>query len=468
MSSGPISPSPSLGSAPSATKARRSAFARLAAVYFTAFLACALAFAGGAYQIVRLKNQERVEALIEADREAILDKIGEGPAELRIGKATAIVLARSARPDGQRRYRLDQDDRRVVGDIPAGARFRSRGAGLIQTEVADVKGQSHQVFAQAVGLGGGATLYVGRAMDDQIDEVARIALLSLLLAALSAFVVGPWASRRILRQVQAINEACDRVRGGDFEARAPGETAGDEFGALARHINAMLERIGGLVSGLRDVSNRVAHDLRTPMARLKTDLESAARAETLEEARALAGAAAAETDEILQTFEALLDIAEAEAGSDEGLEPIFLDDAAQAAVDLYEAVAEDRGVRVRFEKTRTPILGERSLVMRLAANLIDNAIKFSPPDGEVCVVVRAEGDDAVLLVQDRGPGVPESERELVLRRFARGTGASQTRGYGLGLPLVAAVAKRHGADLRLEDAGPGLRVRVAFERFGAG
>ena len=465
MSSGPISPSPARGVAPSPGRSRRSAFARLAAVYFTAFLACALVFAGGAYQIVRLKNLERVEALIEADREAILDKIGEGPAELRIGKATAIVLARSSRADSQRRYRLDQDNRRVVGDIPADAKFRARGDGLIETRISASRNQPNRVFAHAVALGGGATLYVGRTLDDQIDEVARIALLSLLLAALSAFVVGPWASRRILRQVQAINDACDRVRGGDFEARAPGEAAGDEFGALARHINAMLERIGGLVSGLRDVSNRVAHDLRTPMARLKTDLESASRAETLEEARALAGAAAAETDEILQTFEALLDIAEAEAGSDEGLEPMFLDDAAQAAVDLYEAVADDRGVRVRFEKARTPILGERSLVMRLAANLIDNAIKFSSPEGEVRIVVGARDGDAVLVVEDHGPGVPEGEREMVLRRFARGSGAARTRGYGLGLPLVAAVAKRHGADLTLEDAGPGLRVTVRFQAF---
>lgn len=450
---------------PTASGSRRSAFVQLAAVYAAAFGFCALLFVGGAVELVRLKNVERIEALIAADREAVLDKVGDGPPELRLGKATAIVLARSARRDEQRVYRVEQNGRWLAGALRAPLAPPPGGAGLASARVATPSGAERDVRASRTDLGGGAALYIGRLVDDPSGELARVAGGAFLFAALSAFLVGPWASRRILRRVQAINEACDKVRIGDLAARAPGEETGDEFGALAGHVNAMLARIAALVLGLRDVSNRVAHDLRTPMARLKSDLEAAARAETLEEARALAGAAAVETDEILQTFEALLDITEVEAGSDGGLEPVRLDESAASAVDLYQAVAEDRGVTLRFSPEPAAILGERTLIVRLAANLIDNAIKFSPPGGEVRVVVTASGEECLLIVEDSGPGVPPEERESVMRRFSRGAGSSQTPGHGLGLALVAAVAKRHGAKVKLEDAQLGLRVRVVFRRF---
>ena len=156
-----------------------------------------------------------------------------------------------------------------------------------------------------------------------------------------------------------------------------------------------------------------------------------------------------------------------EAGSDGGLEPVRLDEAAASAVELYQAVAEDRGVSLRFSPEPAPILGERSLIVRLAANLIDNAIKFSPPGGEVRVMVGVSGEDCLLVVEDSGPGIPEAERETVMRRFSRGSTSGGVAGHGLGLALVAAVAKRHGAKVGMEDVRPGLRVRVAFRRFSA-
>lgn len=445
---------------------RRSAFVQLAAVYAAAFAICALLFVGGAAELVRLKNLERAEALIAADREAVLDKIGDGPPELRIGKAVAIVLARTSRRDDPRAYLVEQDGRRLAGDLVQPDR-RAGSNGLLRARVATPDGRRPTALASRTDLGGGGVFYIGRQTEDRAGELIRIAAGAFLFAALSGLVVGPWASRRILRRVSAVNEACDRVKAGDFNARAPGEETNDEFGALAGHVNAMLERIGTLVVGLRDVSNRIAHDLRTPMARLKTDLQAAAKATSLEEARSLAGAAAAETDEILQTFEALLDIAEVEAGSDGGLEPVRLDEAAASAVDLYQAVAEDRGVALRFSPEPAPILGERTLIVRLAANLIDNAIKFSPPGSQVRVMVGAAGEECLLVVEDCGPGIPESERETVMRRFSRGAGSSATPGHGLGLALVAAVAKRHGAKIALQDVAPGLRVRVTFRRFNA-
>ena len=457
MSSDPT-PDPGPGRRPS-----RSAFLGLAAVYAAAFALCALLFVAMASQIVGAKNKERAEALIAADLEAISDKVGEGPAELKAAKAIAIVLARSDRPEDPRLYQLEQGRQVIAGNIPAGARLAPDGTGHLKVSLPS--GEHRRGLVVREDLGGGAVLYVGRRVDDPGGDLALVAGGALLFAAVCAFVVAPLASRRILRRVSAINESLDRVRVGDLTARAPGAEAGDEYGALAGHVNAMLGRISSLVAGLRDVSNRIAHDLRTPMARLKSDLEKAARAETLEEARALAGAAAAETDEILQTFEALLDIAEVEAGSDGELSPMRLDEAAASAVDLYEAVAEDRQVKLAFDREAAPILGERSLIVRLAANLLDNAIKFSPPGGTVRIAARSDGDECVLMVEDHGSGVAEAEREAVMNRFARGSAAASTPGHGLGLALVAAVAKRHGAVVALTDADPGLRVTVRFRAF---
>jgi len=312
-------------------------------------------------------------------------------------------------------------------------------------------------------------VYVGQrfAMAEVERRLLNVAAMVLGLACLAAVLLGLLVSRRMLRRVEAVNAACDRVRQGDLTARAAGDEADDEFGALSRHVNGMLEQINALVLGLRDVSNRIAHDLRTPIARLKADLERAAAAPDLETAQAGAEAAATETAAILETFQALLDIAEAEAGADGGLQPIRLDEAAQGAVDLYEAVAEEAGVTLAAELEPAPLLGEPSLIVRLAANLVDNAIKFSPPGGRVTVRTVRAGGDVVLSVADQGPGIPPQERQAVLRRFVRAEATRATPGHGLGLALVAAVAKRHGAKIRMDDTvpGPGLTISVTFKAF---
>lgn len=427
-----------------AQRGRRSAIWRLIGVFALCFALAALVFTGGAYALIKSKNEQRLSALIEADMDAVLDKIADRDPQKVEAKAIALVLARTARPEDPRRYALARNGLPIAGTSqPATrlARYRTLAPGLELT-----------VDRRDTGLS------VGR-------EMVGVAALALLFATVGAFVVGPMASRRLLARVDAINRACDQIRGGDLSTRAPGSDVDDEFGALARHVNAMLERTDQLVVGLRDLSNRVAHDLRTPMARLKSDLELAARADTLEEARKRAALAAVETDEILQTFEALLDIAEAEAGSNAGFLPLDLGDAVQSAVELYRAVAEDRGVDLHLDRVAAPILAERLLLVRLAANLIDNAIKFSPPGGKVVVSVKPIGPDAILSVTDEGPGVPAAERDAVLQRFVRGTQAQPTAGYGLGLALVAAVAKRHGARLSLTDLGPGLKVSVGFRTF---
>lgn len=417
-------------------------------------------FAIGSVLLVRAADRDRAAALIETDIAETLDKLGSVPA-MRRERARAIVLARTAL-GGDRLYRL-----MIEGEAPAGldpgVRFVREGAWLESSDP--------PALARVVTVAPGARLLVGRRLV-QGQLTRRLTLVGTAvfgIAMLLAVLVGLLASRELRRRVDALNDACDRVRAGDFAARAPVDPAGDEFAVLGAHVNAMLERIDTLVTGLRDVSNRIAHDLRTPVARLKTSIEQAAAAQALPEARTLAGAAAAETDEILQTFEALLDIAEVEAGSTEGLSPIRLDEAVASALDLYESVAEASGVALESALIPVVILGEKMLVVRLAANLIDNAIKFSAAaegGGRVGVAVTVHGDEATLSVRDNGPGIPGEERERVLGRFQRGRATQQVAGHGLGLALVNAVAKRHGARLAIADSGPGLAVSVTFDTFG--
>lgn len=415
-------------------------------------------FAGGSALLVRAADRDRAIALIDTDVAETLDKIGRDPATRR-DRAFAIVLARSAIADDDRLYRLTERGRIVAG-LPASVTFRREGTLYESGTPAGL--------ARRIAIDADTDLWIGRRLVQGAltRRLLTIGGIVLAIALLVAGIVGVVATRELTRRVSAINAACDRVRGGDFAARAPGDGRDDEFSALARHVNDMLERIDSLVAGLRDVSNRIAHDLRTPVARLRSSVEGVASADTLDEAQALAGVAAGETDDILQTFEALLDIAEVEAGSTGGLAPMRLDEAVAAAVDLYASVAEARTIRLSTRLDPVTILGEKMLVIRLAANLIDNAIKFSPEGSTVEVAASATHGTALLSVRDAGPGIPVEERDVVLGRYQRGSAVRHVAGHGLGLALVTAVAKRHGARVELDQADPGLEVTVRFKVFG--
>ena len=307
-------------------------------------------FAVGSALLVRAADRDRAIALIDTDVAETLDKIGRDPAARR-DRAFAIVLARSTISD-ERLYRLTEGGRTVAG-LPASVAMRREG-NLYESA-------SPAGLARRIAIDVDTDLWIGRrlvqgALSRRLLVIGGIVL---VVALLVAGIVGVVATRELKRRVSAINAACDRVRGGDFATRAPSDDKADEFTALARHVNDMLERIDSLVAGLRDVSNRIAHDLRTPVARLRNSIEQAASAETLDEAQALAGAATGETDDILQTFEALLDIAEVEAGSTGGLAPIRLDEAVAAAVDLYSSVAEARPIRLDTRLDRVTILARR-------------------------------------------------------------------------------------------------------------
>lgn len=438
---------------------RASSVARLSLAYAAVFIVISGLFFAGAMHLVVQKNRERLQSLVFADSRDLKAKIDEAPPALRLDIARAIVGVRIARGKDRVQYALVTPSGAWIGNLAASSVkvLRDGRLGLA------TRGWLSVAAIDRVDLGQGAYILLGRTQDEAGLErdVMAVGLLALALAGFVAFVIGPMASLRLVRRVEAVNAACEAFGAGDLTARAPGASASDEFGALARSVNAMFERIDALVGGLREVSNQAAHDLRTPIARLRADLDAVRAADTLDQARTAADAAIAETNAILETFDALLDLAEIKAGSTAILSPVDLSAIARQAADLYGPVAEDAGIALKLDLQPAHVAGEQALLIRVVANLLDNAIKYCPPGATVRIVMERVEDSVELAVLDDGPGVPAATRDDLLKPRVRGATASGP-GLGLGLALVSAVAARHAAQLRLSD-GPGQRgLRVAL------
>lgn len=277
---------------------------------------------------------------------------------------------------------------------------------------------------------------------------------------------GGLMSRNMLRRVDSINRTSGEIIAGDLSRRVPLAGSGDEFDVLAENLNRMLDRIERLMKGLREVTDSVAHDLRTPLNRLRNRLEeSAAR---LSANGAQAGEierAIAETDQLIGTFNALLLIAETDAGTTRAaMSALDLREVAADVVELYEPLAEEKKVGLSLIPAAAVVVeGNRSLIAQALANLVDNAIKYTPAGGKVRIQAAITPDGADLSVADSGPGIPEADRSRVTERFVRLEASRNSPGTGLGLSLVAAVAHFHNAELVLDDNPPtGLKATLRF------
>jgi signal transduction histidine kinase len=278
---------------------------------------------------------------------------------------------------------------------------------------------------------------------------------------------GALMSRNMLRRLDSINRTSGEIIAGDLTRRVPRSATGDEFDVLAENLNRMLDRIERLLSGVREVTDSVAHDLRTPLNRLRNRLEQAqARMTAAGADTAEVEAAIAETDRLIGTFNALLLIAETDAGATRGaMAPLDLVSVASDVSELYEPLAEERQVRLTLASSAPiAIEGNRSLIAQALANLTDNAIKYTPPGGQVTMGLALTAAGVDLWVADSGPGIPAEDRTRVVERFVRLDASRNAPGTGLGLSLVAAVAHFHNAQLVLEDNHPGLKASLRFPR----
>lgn len=287
------------------------------------------------------------------------------------------------------------------------------------------------------------------------------------LMLLMGLVGGGMMSRNMLRRLDQINRTAGEIFAGDLSRRVPVSRAHDEFDTLADSLNRMLDRIERLMKGVREVTDSVAHDLRTPLNRLRNRLEDTLR--HLDSGGTQAGeieAAMRETDQIIATFNALLLIAEADAGVTRGaMSAIDLVPVADDMAELYAPLAEEKGVTLEIKPAGAALIeGNRSLISQALANLIDNAIKYTPAGGHVSVWPAVTPQGVELTVADTGPGIAAKERARVVERFVRLETSRNSPGTGLGLSLVAAVARLHGARLIFEDNAPGLRAIIRFAR----
>jgi signal transduction histidine kinase len=252
---------------------------------------------------------------------------------------------------------------------------------------------------------------------------------------------------------------------GDLSRRIPITRAGDELDALAQDLNHMLDRNERLMRGMRDVTDSIAHDLRTPLNRLRNRLEGLQTQIDPESPQSKEiDLAVGDTDRLIQTFNALLLIAEAEAGAvREAMARVDLPHVIEGVAELYEPLAEEKGLALEVAPGRTAsIKGNVRLISQALANLVDNAIKYTPPGGKITIAAEDRPQGVALSVADTGPGIPPAERKRVLERFVRLEESRNSPGTGLGLSLVAAVARLHEARLELADNAPGLRAMLLF------
>ena len=319
-------------------------------------------------------------------------------------------------------------------------------------------------------LPNGAMLSLGEDLG-RTHELKRLFLRTFILTSGAALIIALSLAltfvSRVLGRIEVIAATADAVSGQDMGARAPvhDPARADDIDRLALSVNRMLDRIAALLVSLRQVSDDVAHDLRTPLAHLKQRIESALNAPpSVDSYRAALEGASDKIDEVLETFEALLSIARLEAGSRmAAFRPVDLAAVAEAVVEAFSASAEDGGHQLFLYAPR-PLLveGERSLITQMLANLLENALRHTPAGTTIEVHAERLGAAARLLVADNGPGVKDDERTRIFERFFRGDRSRTTPGTGLGLSLVSAVAAAHGAQASAEDAVPGLRIVVDF------
>jgi signal transduction histidine kinase len=356
------------------------------------------------------------------------------------------------------------DNRPLAGNLAAWPEVEPDAEGWIEFVHTRADGRAVPARARVYLLRDGLHLLVGRniAQIQQLKAVFNHAfMIGVGLVLVLAAFGGLFLSSRVLNRIAAFTGVTTEIVDGRLDRRVATRGTGDEFDVLAQQINVMLDRLEGLVGTVRHVSDNIAHDLRTPLTRLRNRIEMAARAAPagLREELELS---VEDADQLLATFSALLRIARIESGSyDAEFETVALDRLVDDALELYQGVAEARAIRLAADcEPGSTLAGDRNLLFQAIANLLDNALKFAPDASTVNVGVHREPGAIRVQVADAGPGIPAGERERVTQRFARLDQSRSLPGSGLGLSLVKAVAELHRGTLELSDNAPGLRVSL--------
>jgi hypothetical protein len=453
---------------------RTTAF-RLAIIYFGLFaLTSALAVSYLYYKTNVLLTAE-LENVVEAEIQSLAQRYKQDGLD---GLRRAVV-ERSETPGNSLYLIADAEGHYLGGNLKAVSEELWNSTGRVafyyRRSGAD-SSDKRFAFAVVFRLANGYRLLVGRDIEDQkrFGDVVRSAFLwTLASLAIVGLGGGILIGRILLRRIETMAGATRQIMAGDLSGRIPVSEAGDEFDRLAVSLNAMLQRIEELIAGFKEVSDNIAHDLKTPLNRLRNRAEAALRDRG--DPQAIRGALQAiieDADELIKTFDALLSIARLEAGADHRKDERFdLRTVISDVFELYEPVAEERGLALTLKADgQTIVEGRRELIAQAVANLLDNAIKYGAPggnpgkagDGAIDLSLEQTDGRAEIVVADHGPGIPPPDRERALKRFVRLEASRSLPGSGLGLSLVAAVARLHGGSLTLADNQPGLKAVLAL------
>jgi signal transduction histidine kinase len=458
---------------------RTTAF-KLTLVYLGIFILFAASLLGYFALNTRRLITEQITATVNGEVNGLSEQYGQGG----LRRLVTVVDVRSRRP-GSSLYLVTTPSGEGlagnVGSLEPGVLDRPGWLETNYHRLEATEGAEHRALVRVVQLPGGFHLLVGRDLDERerlFGIVVNAGQWSLALVIVLGLIGGFFVSRRVLSRIDAMTGTAQTIMAGDLSGRLPVAGTGDELDRLADNVNAMLERIEALMRGLKEVSDNIAHDLKTPLTRLRNRCEQALRGASGEASyRAALESTIVESDELIRTFDALLMIARAESGqARENMTEFDASEIARDVGELYEPVADEKGIALKIDApTTAPVRGNRELVSQALANLIDNAIKYAGPNGKVNgvgaeIVVKAgnDGERITLSVADRGPGIPDADRGRVVERFVRLEQSRSEPGSGLGLSLASAVARLHGGELKLEDNHPGLRTTIALPRAGPG
>ena len=455
----------------------RSTAFRLTLVYLLIFVLYAAALlAYFALNTGRLIT-EQITATVETEIAVLTEQYTVGG----LRRLVLILENRSLRP-GSSLYLVTTPTGQAlagnVGSLAPGVIDRTGWSETVYRRLDEQDTAEHSALVRVVQLSGGFRLLVGRDLEERgrmREIITAAARGSVALVVVLGLAGGFFVTRRVLRRFDAMTATTQRIMAGDLSERLPVAGTGDELDRLASNLNDMLDRIEALMLGLKEVSDNIAHDLKTPLTRLRNRCEAALRTANDEpEYRAALESMLDESEGLIRTFDALLMIARAESGqARDNMIEFEAAEIVRGVGELYEPVAEEKGLSVKVEAADgATIRGNRELLSQALANLVDNAIKYSRPEGEVTEALeivlsaRPDGQRVLIGVADHGPGIAEADRARAVERFVRLPQSAAEPGSGLGLSLAAAVARLHGGELRLEDNAPGLRTVIDLPRSG--
>jgi signal transduction histidine kinase len=443
---------------------------RIVLVYAVLFALSVTALLAFTYWNTRRTLDEQTDQIVEAE----ITGLAEQYQHLGLRGLAESVRNRSTRGTQALYLLTDALRRPVAGNLDSWPQTMTAAANVVEFDYerpVDGKLETRRARGRMLPVTGGFVLLVAQDVHERFLTTRMFTTTlpwTVALILLLGIAGGALMSRNMLQRLDAINRTSGEIMAGDLTRRVPRTGSGDEFDTLAENLNRMLDRIERLMKGLREVTDSVAHDLRTPLNRLRNRLEeSAARLSASGTQAGEIERAIAETDQLIGTFNALLLIAETDAGTTRAAMTVLnLHSVAADVVELYEPLADERGVRLTLVPSGdVAVEGNRSLIAQALANLVDNAIKYTPAGGAVRIEAHIGENSVELSVSDSGPGIPVADRARVVDRFVRLEASRHSPGTGLGLSLVAAVAHFHNAELLLEDNMPtGLKAVLRFPR----